>query len=169
MCYWECWLVLLFIFYLLTSPYFPFGIRHIFVVMTFSGKELDVNSTAFWVVMLCSLERTQRFEGTYCLHLHGWRVRQACFPGVLLGLLFNPEDGGIMNQNSYILWETFYIVVIMSVSKAWHRFYTALKYLESHNSFMSTPCTVLIPYKTVTQFHTEILVILFVHGGSSTI
>jgi hypothetical protein len=32
--------------------------------------------TAFWVVVLSSLETAQRFRRTYCLHLHSQRARQ---------------------------------------------------------------------------------------------
>lgn len=64
----------------------------------------DKNSMVFWVVMLHDLETTQHSEEAYWLHLIGQRVSQArnhlpdtchlLLVGFLLGVLFNPEDGG---------------------------------------------------------------------------
>jgi hypothetical protein len=66
-------------------------------------------SMVFWVVILCILERAGYFRGMYHLHLQGQTVRQSKKPArwalpsasasFLLGLLFNPEDGG----NIYLL------------------------------------------------------------------
>jgi hypothetical protein len=36
-----------------------------------------LKSTAFWVVTLCSSERSQHFKGTYCLHRQVKRISQA--------------------------------------------------------------------------------------------
>jgi hypothetical protein len=64
-----------------------------------------MKSTIFWDIMPCSpLKVDQRFRGTYHLHFQGRRISQAnraplatCFhAGFLLGLFFDPEDGGDM-------------------------------------------------------------------------
>jgi hypothetical protein len=37
-----------------------------------------LKSTVFWDIMLCSRSKVnQRFVGTYCLHLQGWRISWA--------------------------------------------------------------------------------------------
>jgi hypothetical protein len=82
-----------------------------------------ITITVFWAVTLCCSVRIRRFGETYCLHLQGWSVsqarrqlKQALLSGVwrevtfalafsqflsgldcaciLLGLLFDSEDGG---------------------------------------------------------------------------
>jgi hypothetical protein len=64
-----------------------------------------MKSTSFWQIMPCSpLKVNRRFGGTYCLHLQAQRKSRprnqllaTCFhAGFLLGLFFDPEDGGDM-------------------------------------------------------------------------
>lgn len=61
-------------------------------------------TAVLWVIMRYSWMRTWSFEGRYRLNFQGWKVGEArnqfssppaskCF---LLGLLFNPENGGIL-------------------------------------------------------------------------
>jgi hypothetical protein len=53
----------------------------------------------FLAITPCTpLKVSQSFEGTFRLHLQGSSI--ACYPfyaGFLLGLLFDPEDGGDMS------------------------------------------------------------------------
>jgi hypothetical protein len=78
-----------------------------------------MKSTVFWDVMLHNLETTQHSGKAYWLHLLGQSVRQArnhlpdachlLLVGILLGVLFNPEDGGDMFlQNTGILQTTYH-------------------------------------------------------------
>jgi hypothetical protein len=53
-----------------------------------------IKSTIFWIIASYDLIVVYRhLGGTYCFHLHGWRVSQASKKQLLFcGLLFNPKD-----------------------------------------------------------------------------
>jgi hypothetical protein len=62
----------------------------------------NMKNIVLWIVMLCSLQRSQRLEGIYHLYLHGVTVSQGrnqlillpVSSSFLLGLLFNRGHGG---------------------------------------------------------------------------
>jgi hypothetical protein len=56
--------------------------------------------TVFWDITLCSLLNvSRRFGGTYRLHLQD-RIAQACFhAGILLGLFYLKNVGGMFHRN----------------------------------------------------------------------
>jgi hypothetical protein len=63
--------------------------------------ELNMALTVvFWLVDPCSSDKTQRFEGTYHLHLQGPKASQGelilalASAGFSLGLLLDPESKG---------------------------------------------------------------------------
>jgi hypothetical protein len=70
--------------------------------MKFAGFEVltavVMNSTIFWDITPCSpLRVNRRFGGTYGLHLQSRALLATFFhAGFLLGLFFDPEDGGDM-------------------------------------------------------------------------
>jgi hypothetical protein len=55
---------------------------------------MAVKSVVFWDVMLYSSEKSRRFEGIYL-----YCACNLLLAGFLLGLLFNPEDGGYVFRN----------------------------------------------------------------------
>jgi hypothetical protein len=90
-----------------------------------------MKSTIFWDISPCSpLEVNRRFGGTRPLHLQGWRIswagnqresRWLCFhAGFLLGLFFNPEDGGNMFLRNFGWFSTDYTALY---PRRWYSLY----------------------------------------------
>jgi hypothetical protein len=80
------------------------GMNHLFMIFIVANKRIILKGTIFWDIMpCCPLKVNRLFGGTYRLHLQGRQISRAgnqlessWHAGFLLGLFFDPEDGGDM-------------------------------------------------------------------------